>query len=141
MKERNKDVLAEDFCQSVHDMMVAFGQTEDVGWDEQNLREVKEPEKAVVNLRKDLIWEEFDEFLYASRRGQLVEIADALGDMMVVIAGTAIAYNIDLPAVLAEIQKANLAKIDPDTGKVRKREDGKVLKPVGWKDPNIEAVM
>lgn len=141
MSERNKNLLAEDFCRSVYQMMVGYGQVDGRGWDKHKNREVTEPDSPTVILRKDIIWEEFEEFLRASRRGDLVEVADALGDMMVVIAGTAVAYNIDLPAVLGEIQKTNMAKIDPKTGKVHKRDDGKVIKPEGWKDPNIEGVM
>lgn len=141
MSEREKHLLAEDFCRSVYEMMVGYGQVDGKVWHKHNLREVAEPDSPTVILRKDLIWEEFEEFLHASRRGDLVEVADALGDMMVVIAGTAVAYNIDLPAVLGEIQKSNMAKIDPKTGKVRKRDDGKALKPEGWKAPDIERVM
>lgn len=140
MSERS-GFLAEDFCRSVYDMMVGFGQTEEVDWKDHNTKDAKEPDLATVRLRQDLIREEFEEYLQASSQGDLVEVADALGDMMVVIAGAAVAYRIDLPAVLEEIQRSNLAKIDPETGRVHKRDDGKVLKPEGWQPPNIEAVM
>lgn len=133
--------LAEDFCRSVYEMMVGFGQTEDIGWKSHREQEPEEPDSPTRLLRSDLIWEEYMEFVMASRKGDLVEVADALGDLMVVIAGTAVAYNIDLPAVLAEIQRSNLSKIDPVTGMVHKRDDGKVLKPEGWTAPEIARVM
>jgi predicted HAD superfamily Cof-like phosphohydrolase len=139
---QKESLLAEDFCRSVHQMMVAYEQTPKRSWPAfRRLVEVSEPNSTTKILRSDLLWEEFEEFLSASRKGDLVEVADALGDMMVIIAGTAVSYGIDLPAVLAEIQRSNMAKIDPETGKLKKRDDGKVLKPEGWKPPEVARVM
>lgn len=136
-----ESLLAEDFCRSVHNMMVAYQQTPKRSWPAFRRLETREPDSTTRILRADLIWEEFEEFLSASRKGDLVEIADALGDMMVVIAGTAVSYQIDLPAVLAEIQRSNMEKVDPVTGKLHKRDDGKVLAPEGWKPPEVARVM
>lgn len=138
---KNESLLADDFCRSVYEMMVGFGQVEGEDWGAHNSQPVSEPEESIRKLRHELILEEFMEFQDASSQGDLVEVADALGDMMVVIAGTAIAYNIDLPSVLSEIQRSNLAKIEPETGRVIRREDGKILKPEGWTSPEVARVM
>lgn len=91
-------------------------------------------------LRLDLLREEYQEYLDATELEDLVEIADALGDMVYIIYGTARAYGIDLNAVLTEIHRSNMAKVGPD-GSVRRRADGKILKPEGWQPPNIARVL
>jgi predicted HAD superfamily Cof-like phosphohydrolase len=91
-------------------------------------------------LRMDLIEEELTETFKAMVMEDLVEIADGLADLVVVIYGTALEYGIDLDAVLAEVHASNMAKLGLD-GKPILREDGKILKPEGWKPPNIAAVL
>jgi predicted HAD superfamily Cof-like phosphohydrolase len=91
-------------------------------------------------LRWSLIDEERDELTDAMDESDLIEIADALADLVVVIYGTALEYGIDLDAVLEEVHASNMAKLGLD-GKPILREDGKVLKPEGWKPPNIAAVL
>jgi predicted HAD superfamily Cof-like phosphohydrolase len=93
-----------------------------------------------VNLRVDLIDEEWNETGDAIESEDLVEIADGLADLVVVIYGTALEYGIDLDAVLEEVHASNMAKLGAD-GKPILRADGKVLKPEGWKPPNIAAVL
>lgn len=58
-----------------------------------------------------------------------------------VLCDAAHSYGIPLAAVWDAVQAANMAKVDPVTGKVRRREDGKILKPDGWQPPNIAAVL
>lgn len=70
----------------------------------------------------------------------LVEVADALADLMYFVAGTALCYGIDLEAVLEEVHRSNMAKLQPD-GTVARREDGKVLKPEGWTPPDVAGVL
>ncbi len=70
----------------------------------------------------------------------LVETADALGDLVYVIYGMALESGIDLDAVLAEIHHSNLSKLMPD-GSVKRREDGKILKGPNFSPPNIAAVL
>ena len=91
-------------------------------------------------FRLDLIQEEKDELLYAVYRGDLAEIADGLGDLIYVCIGMALEYGIPLDMVWDEIQRSNMAKRGPD-GRVRKREDGKILKPEGWTAPDIKGVL
>ena len=90
-------------------------------------------------LRRDLLAEEFREYCEAESADEMTEIADALGDMMVIIAGTALEYGIPLDEVLAEIMRSNHDKF-PD-GVVRRRDDGKILKPEGWTPPDVEGVL
>lgn len=67
-----------------------------------------------------------------------VETLDALLDIIVVTIGAIHSAGMDAEGGWKEVMMTNFAKIDKETGKVRKREDGKVLKPVGWTPPNLE---
>jgi len=67
-----------------------------------------------------------------------VEQLDALIDILVVTVGAIHSMGADGEEAWKEVMSTNFAKIDRETGKVRKREDGKVLKPVGWTPPNLE---
>lgn len=94
-----------------------------------------------VNLRLRLVKEELYELEDAVLDRSLVGVADALADLIYVCIGMALEFGIPLEAVWNEVQRSNMAKVDPATGKVRKREDGKVLKPEGWTPPDIAAVL
>ena len=85
-----------------------------------------------------LIDEEFNELLDAVTIENKVEQLDALVDILVVTIGAIRAGGMDGQGAWDEVMKTNFAKIDPDTGKVRKREDGKVLKPEGWEPPRLD---
>ncbi len=86
----------------------------------------------------NLIEEEYnDEFKTALANGDRVEQLDALIDILVVTIGAIHSAGFDAEGAWKEVMKTNFAKIDKETGKVRKREDGKVLKPVGWTPPNL----
>jgi len=67
-----------------------------------------------------------------------VETVDALIDILVVTIGALHSMGANAEGAWKEVMMTNFAKIDKETGKVRKREDGKVLKPVGWTPPNLE---
>jgi len=85
----------------------------------------------------DLISEETGELKDAIIAGDQVEQLDALVDILVVTIGAIRAAGWDGEAAWNEVMKTNFLKIDADTGKVRKRADGKVLKPEGWKAPEL----
>jgi predicted HAD superfamily Cof-like phosphohydrolase len=89
-------------------------------------------------LYYDLIAEEFAELNAAVLAGDRVEQLDALLDIIVVTIGAIHSMGADGEGGWKEVMHTNFAKIDRETGKVRKREDGKVLKPVGWVAPNLE---
>ena len=85
----------------------------------------------------DLITEEYNELKDAIVANDRVEQLDALVDILVVTMGAIRAGGFDGEGAWKEVMDTNFAKINPDTGKVRKREDGKVLKPEGWKAPEL----
>jgi predicted HAD superfamily Cof-like phosphohydrolase len=84
-----------------------------------------------------LIQEEVTELQEALASNDNVETLDALIDIMVVTIGAIHSLGVDAEGAWREVLNSNLAKIDKDTGKVRKREDGKVLKPQGWQPPAL----
>jgi predicted HAD superfamily Cof-like phosphohydrolase len=88
-------------------------------------------------LYKTLIEEEYYEFLDAYKNSDDTEEIDACFDMMWVIIGYMKSRGWDCEAIWDEGAKSNLSKIDPATGLVKRREDGKVLKPEGWKPPDF----
>ena len=85
----------------------------------------------------NLIEEEHTELKEAVKADDLTEQLDALIDILVVTIGAIHSAGFDGEGAWKEVMKTNFAKIDSETGKVRKREDGKVLKPVGWKAPEL----
>ena len=88
----------------------------------------------------DLIEEEYnDEFKTALANNDRVEQLDALIDILVVTIGAIHSGGFDAEGAWKEVMNTNFAKIDSETGKVRKREDGKVLKPVGWVPPALQS--
>lgn len=116
----------------VREMCQAFGQ--DVH------DELHKPSNAVRGLRLRLLSEEFREYMEAEKSTNPVDIADALGDMLVVIYGTAAAYGIDLDAVVREIHASNMTKVQPD-GTVLRDENGKVQKPDSYRPPNLKPIL
>jgi predicted HAD superfamily Cof-like phosphohydrolase len=88
-------------------------------------------------MYKNLIEEEFSELVTAENNKDPVEQLDALIDILVVTIGALHSMGVDAEGAWKEVMMTNFAKIDKETGKVRKREDGKVLKPVGWKAPEL----
>ena len=85
-----------------------------------------------------LIEEEFIELQEARAMGNDVEELDALIDILVVTIGAIHSAGFDAEGAWKEVMMTNFAKINKETGKVEKREDGKVLKPDGWTPPDLE---
>jgi predicted HAD superfamily Cof-like phosphohydrolase len=90
------------------------------------------------NLYVSLIEEEANELADAITAHNKVETLDALIDILVVTIGAIHSVGADAEGAWKEVMMTNFAKIDSETGKVRKREDGKVLKPQGWTAPDLE---
>lgn len=88
-------------------------------------------------LYKKLIDEEYSEFIEAWEANDDTEKLDACFDMIWVIIGYMRSRGWDCENAWDEGAQSNLSKIDPETGKVRRREDGKILKPEGWKPPDF----
>jgi predicted HAD superfamily Cof-like phosphohydrolase len=89
-------------------------------------------------LYSNLIQEEYDEFINAIHSEDEVEQLDACMDMIWVILGFCYMKGYNVKGAWDEVSRSNLSKINPETGKVIKREDGKVLKPEGWTPPQLE---
>ena len=98
---------------------------------------VDEFNKDQFNMYIGLIEEEADELAEAIAAHDKVETVDALIDILVVTIGALHSMGADAEGAWKEVMRTNFAKIDKETGKVRKREDGKVLKPLGWTPPEL----
>lgn len=94
-------------------------------------------DKDQFNMYIGLIDEETTELADAIAAHDQLETLDALIDILVVTIGAIHSMGSDAEGAWKEVMATNFAKIDKDTGLVRKREDGKVLKPVGWVPPNL----
>jgi predicted HAD superfamily Cof-like phosphohydrolase len=90
------------------------------------------------NMYLKLVKEEYNELLSAMIDADAVEQLDALVDILVVTIGAIHSAGWNAESAWKEVMRSNFAKIDKETGKVRKREDGKVLKPVGWTPPDLK---
>lgn len=97
----------------------------------------QKPSEENYKLYKKLIDEEYQEFLEAIQDNDDIEQLDACMDMIWVILGYCHMKKYDVVGAWQEVVKTNMAKVDPLTGKVRRREDGKILKPEGWKPPDM----
>jgi len=93
-------------------------------------------------LRYELMREENEEYLEAAKNNDIVEVADALGDMLYILCGTIIEHGMQdkIEEVFAEIQRSNMSKLGED-GEPIYREDGKVLKGPNYFKPNIKAIL
>lgn len=93
-------------------------------------------------LRFNLMKEENEEYLEAAKRGDIVEIADALGDMLYILCGTINAHGLQdkMSEVFEEIQRSNMSKLD-ENGRPIYREDGKVLKSDRYFKPDIAGIL
>lgn len=94
----------------------------------------------LAQLRVDLLMEEAEEFAAASRTQDIVGLADALGDIVYVAFGSAVTYGIDLDAVLREIHRSNMSKLD-SRGRPLYRSDGKVLKSPQYTPPDVAGIL
>ena len=99
------------------------------------------PEK-IINLRYELMKEENEEYLEAAKNNDLVEVADALGDMLYILCGTILSHGLQdkIEEVYREIQRSNMSKLDKDGNPIY-REDGKVMKSDLYFKPNIKSIL
>lgn len=97
---------------------------------------------ADIKLRHRLLEEENSEYLEAAKNGDLVEVADALGDILYITFGTILKHGLQykIEEVFDEIQRSNMSKLDKD-GKPIYREDGKVMKGENYFKPDIPKVL
>ena len=93
-------------------------------------------------LRFNLMKEENEEYLEAAMNNDIVEVADALGDMLYILCGTIIEHGLHhkIEEVFDEIQRSNMSKLG-ENGRPIYREDGKVMKGPNYFRPNFEAIL
>ncbi|MBL8011028.1 MAG: nucleoside triphosphate pyrophosphohydrolase family protein [Flavobacteriales bacterium] len=93
-------------------------------------------------LRYKLIREENEEYLEAALRGDLVEVADALGDILYILCGTLLKHGLEhkIDEVFREIQRSNMSKLGAD-GRPIRRDDGKVMKGPAYFPPDIAGIL
>ena len=96
---------------------------------------------AQADMYRNLIDEEFSEMLQAEADGNEVEEFDAVLDQIVVLIGYGLSRGWPMNEGWAEVMRSNMAKIDPYSGTVRRREDGKILKPDGWTPPDLASLI
>jgi predicted HAD superfamily Cof-like phosphohydrolase len=96
-------------------------------------------EQSVMYL--NLIDEEMSELALALENADEVEEFDAVLDILVVVIGYGLSRGFPMVEGWDEVVRSNMAKIDPLTGAVRKRDDGKILKPLGWTAPDLKRIL
>jgi len=97
------------------------------------------PDQAERDLRINILAEEFYEYRNAELTDDLIEVADALADIIYIACGTAVSYGIPLDELFAEVHRSNMAKLVD--GKVIRRADGKIQKPADWTPPDVRGVL
>ena len=98
--------------------------------------------EAEMELRFRLMQEENEEYLEAAKNGDIVEIADALGDQLYILCGTILKHGLQhkIAEVFQEIQRSNMSKLD-ENGKAIYREDGKIMKSELYFKPDIKRIL
>ena len=116
-----------------------FHKTFNIGYQTKPIAKLSEQK---MQLRFDLMDEENKEYLEAAKNDDLVEVADALGDMLYILCGTIIEHGMQekIEEVFNEIQRSNMSKLGAD-GKPIYREDGKVMKGPNYFKPNIAEIL
>jgi predicted HAD superfamily Cof-like phosphohydrolase len=107
-----------------------------------NYRLTAELSETELKLRHRLMAEENEEYLEAAKNGDIVEIADALGDQLYILCGTILKHGLQdkIMDVFKEIQRSNMSKLDKN-GKPIYREDGKVMKSELYFKPDIKSIL
>lgn len=116
----------------VGDFMEVFGQIVEL--------DPRMPDSDTMDLRVSLITEELGELKEAIANNDIVEVADALTDLLYVIYGAGHSFGIDLDECFAEVHGSNMSKLGAD-GQPIYREDGKVLKGANYYAPNLKSVL
>jgi predicted HAD superfamily Cof-like phosphohydrolase len=114
--------------QSVKNFMQTFGQEVKI--------KAEFPNKKIIQLRYELIKEELEELNQAIKNKDIIEVADALTDILYVTYGAGHAFGVDLDKCFDEVQQSNMSKLGPD-GKPIYNESGKVMKGPNYFKPNL----
>lgn len=98
------------------------------------------PTTSIREMRKRILQEEFEEYLEAEKNDDLVEIADALADIIYIAIGTGVAYGLPIDDIFNEVHRSNMSKLGAD-GKPMYREDGKILNGPHYSAPDIKRIL
>jgi predicted HAD superfamily Cof-like phosphohydrolase len=109
---------------------------------ENNYEQTTALSKSEILLRHRLMAEENEEYLEAAMNGDIVEVADALGDQLYILCGTILKHGLQhkIAEVFQEIQRSNMSKLDVD-GNAIYREDGKIMKSELYFRPDIKSIL
>lgn len=126
----------------LEDIIGEVGKFHDAFGIENNFTPTTELAESDILLRYKLMREENEEYLEAAQNGDLVEVADALGDMLYILCGTILKHGLQdkMVEVFEEIQRSNMSKLDKDGNPIY-REDGKVLKSELYFKPDIRSIL
>ena len=126
----------------IHDLIGCVEKFHDSFGISNNYKPTTEISQKDIQLRFDLLREENEEYIDAAKSGDMVEVADALGDLMYILFGTIVKHGMQhkIVEVFEEIQRSNMSKLGED-GKPIYREDGKVLKGPNYFKPNIKSIL
>ncbi|MDG2492595.1 MAG: nucleoside triphosphate pyrophosphohydrolase family protein [Flavobacteriaceae bacterium] len=121
------------------DAVQAFHEAFKIGVNQKPTIEVSDK---IKELRFNLMKEENEEYLEAVQNNDLVEVADALGDMLYILCGTILTHGMQhkITEVFEEIQRSNMSKLGEDGNPIY-REDGKVMKGPNYFKPNIKTIL
>lgn len=101
---------------------------------------IKFPDQATRDMRINILKEEWEEYLQAEKESDIVEIADALADIIYIAIGTAVSYGIPMDKIFNEVHASNMSKLD-ENGNPIYREDGKILKGPNYFKPDIKGII
>jgi len=121
---------------NVQDMVLEFHETYGMGIEGKPTLDIQ-----TKTMRMSLILEEVEEYVRGLLNEDIVEVADALADLVYVVYGAAIEHGIDLNEVIKEVHRSNMSKLHHETNEPIYREDGKVLKGEKYFPPDIEKVL
>jgi len=121
--------------QDLTDKLIEFNKAFDIPYN----TEPTNLDGKAIDLRFSLMFEENQEYHIAAREKNLIEIADGLGDKLYILMGTIVAHGMQdiISDVFNEIHRSNMTKLDAD-GKVTRRADGKIMKPITYERPNLK---
>lgn len=131
----SKEISLKDVIKHVETFHTSFGI-------ENNYAPTTDLNDDEILLRYKLMREENEEYLEAAKNGDLVEVADALGDQLYILCGTILKHGLQhkIGEVFEEIQRSNMSKLDKN-GKPIYREDGKVMKSELYFKPDIQSIL
>lgn len=119
-------------------MLVEFHETYDAYMSPQPTGDIP---AETVELRRNLITEEYEELMEALDSGELVEIAKEAADLLYVVVGTMIAYGLNAEDIVREVHASNMSKLGTDGKPILRESDNKVLKGPNYFEPDVAGVI